>query len=514
MTLIAVALVVFALLGAPLYAIFGAASIALFMSLPEGTMASVAIDVFSARFADSPTLMTIPLFTFSGYLLAESGTPRRLVELSKAWLGWMPGGLAAVCLMASAFFTTFTGGSGVTIIAVGGLLLPALISERYPERFSLGLITAGGSLGLLFPPSVPLILYGLIAGLVVDKVLLAGVLPGVITVLALVIHAGFVGTRARVPSTPFNLSRALKALWVSGWEVAIPIWLIGGLAFGLFRIHEASAFAAVYVLLTQVLLYRDVSIREDLPRIVRESMTLVGAILAILATAIGFVGWLVQAQIPTKLVELMESVITSPVAFLLVLNVFLLFVGMLMDIFSAIVVVVPLILPLAYAYGVDPYHLAIIFLLNLEIGYLTPPVGINLFISSIRFEKPVTYLYRSVLPFIGILVVALLIVTYVPWLSTYLPSLIDVDEERSLGRHGGAVEQPLSGRDDELPRASDEPEDDIMAGLFDDDEDAGVEDAGDAKEEAASSDHSKSSVPGVKTDAQAPTPSQPDTDAG
>lgn len=432
--IIFVTLILLALIGAPLFSLFGGASMALFLGMPEGTWASVAIDVFSASFAESPTLMTIPLFTFAGYLLAEAGTPRRLVDLSRAWLGWMPGGLAVVCLMMSAFFTTFTGGSGITIVAVGGLLLPALVSEKYPEKFSMGLVTTGGSLGLLFPPSVPLILYGIIAGLTVDKVLVAGIIPGTVVVLVLALYSAWVGIRSGVSRQGFDPAQAWRTLWVAKWEVAIPLVLIGGFITGVLRLHEASAFTAVYVLFIEVFVYRDIKITKDLPRIIVESMTLVGAILAIMATAIGFNSWMIQAQIPMQLLDWMESIVSSKVVFLLTLNVFLLVVGMLMDIFTAVVVVVPLILPMAYAYGIDPYHLAIVFLLNLEIGYLTPPVGLNLFISSIRFGRPVTYLYRAVLPFIGILLITLMIVSYIPIITTWLPDQIGVEDEfRSLG---------------------------------------------------------------------------------
>lgn len=434
---IVIGLVLLAMIGAPLFAVFGAASISLFLSMPEGTWASVAIDVFSAKFAESPSLMMIPLFTFAGYMLAEANTPQRLVRVSRAWLGWMPGSMAIVCLGASAFFTTFTGGSGITIVAVGGLLLPALVSEKYPEKFSLGLVTTGGSLGLLFPPSVPLIMYGIVAsmagtGLIMNKVLVAGIVPGMVVVAVLAVYGMYIGLQTDVVRTKFDIKEAGLSLWEIKWEFIIPIFLIGGLIFGLFRIHEASAFTAVYVLFIEVFVYRDIRIRKDLPRIIIESMTMVGAILAILSTAIGFTGWMIQAQIPDVLVTWMEQMIHSKWAFLLVLNLFLLVVGMLMDIFTAIMVVVPLIMPLADAYGVDPYHLAIIFLLNLEIGYLTPPLGINLFISSIRFTRPVTYVYRTVLPFIGILIIALVIVTYVPSLTLWLVDKVQSEEAAAI----------------------------------------------------------------------------------
>lgn len=468
--MIFVALVLLAMIGTPLFSLFGAATIALFMGMPEGSMASVAIDVFSAKFAENPTLMTLPLFTFSGYMLAEAGTPKRLVDLSRAWLGWMPGGLAAVCLMVSAFFTTFTGGSGITIVAVGALLLPALVSENYPEDFSMGLVTTGGSLGLLFPPSVPLILYGIVAGLVMDKVLVAGILPGIVVIGVLAVYGGIVGMKAGVSRTGFGTKDAFKTLWIAKWEVAIPVVLIGGIVLGVLRIHEACAFTAVYVLFIETVIYRDISIRKQLPAIVVESMTMIGAILAIMAMAIGFTSWMIQAQIPMHLLEWMESLVESQFMFLLALNLFLLLVGMLMDIFTAIVVVVPLILPLAYAYEVDPYHLAIIFLLNLEIGYLTPPMGINLFISSIRFGKPVTYLYRAVLPFIGILAIALVIVTYIPSITTYVPNLMGMDDDISLSG-GYTMEDDFTGDGGMLD--FDDPFADDDGGLDDDDDDDG-----------------------------------------
>ncbi len=430
-----VLLTVLAILGAPLFAIFGAASMLLFGALPDTSITGTANDVFSEKFADSPLLVTIPLFTFAGYLMAESGTPQRLVKLSRAWLGWMPGGLAMVCLVASAFFTTFTGGSGITIVAIGGLLYPALLADKYKENFSLGLVTTGGSLGLLFPPSVPMILYGVVAGVMIEKLFLAGMIPGVISVAALGIYSAITGVKQKMPRTRFDRKEALSSFWEAKWEVALPVGLLGGMYTGLLRIHEAAAFTAIYTLIIEVFIYRDVSFRRDLPRIIREAMTLVGAILIILSTAIGFTAFLIQARVPMQILDGMQGFITSQLMFLIALNFFLIGVGMLMDIFSAIVVVVPLIVPIALSFGVDPYHLGVIFLLNLEIGYLTPPVGLNLFISSFRFNKPITQLYRSVLPFIGLLAIALIIVTYIPSLSTWLPSLIE-DQSVSLDSPG------------------------------------------------------------------------------
>lgn len=473
---ITIAIIVLALIGVPLFVLFGGAALALFMSLPEGAWASPAIDVFSANFAESPSLMTIPLFTFAGFLLAAARTPIRLIELSRAWLGWMPGGLAIVALMASTFFATFTGGSGVTIVAVGGLLYPALIREKYPDSFSIGLITTAGAMGGLFPPSVLLIFYGIVAGLVIDKMLLAGILAGLLSTFALMGYCAYAGIKANIPRQTFELREALRTLWIAKWEVAIPIVLVGGLVTGLLRFHEASAFTAVYVLFIEVFVYRDISMRKDLPRVVIESMTMLGAVLAILVTAVGFTGWMIQAEIPTALFDLMDEYIKSQVAFLIALNLFLVLIGMVTDGITAIIVVVPLILPLAYAYDVDPYHLAVIFLLNLELGFLIPPVGMNLFVSSIRFGKSVTYVCRAVLPSLGILAITLMIVTYVPWISTALPSLIEA-EPMGVSLGSGTIRLDDEG-EEPMGEEPPPPLDDFWG-----DDDAGVDDEYEEDEE-------------------------------
>jgi tripartite ATP-independent transporter DctM subunit len=369
-------------------------------------------------------LIAIPLFTFVGYLLAESGMPRRLIALSRAWLGWMPGSLAIVCLVVSAFFTTFTGGSGITIIAIGGMLLPALLKEGYPEQFTLGLVTTGGSLGILFPPSTPLVLYGLITHVSLDKLMIAGLLPGLLVVVILSMYAAAMGLRIGFTKTAFVFREARRTLWEAKWELAIPAVLIGGVGSGALRMQEAAIFTALYALVIEVFIYRDIAIRRDLPKVIVESMTLVGAILAIMACAVGFTGWMIQAEVPLRILDALQSVITSQALFLLALNVFLVIVGMVMEIFAAIIVAVPLVLPLADAYGLDPFHFAIVFLLNLEIAYLAPPLGINLFISSVRFARPVATLYSSVLTFIGVLFVTLMIVSYVPSITTWLPNML------------------------------------------------------------------------------------------
>jgi C4-dicarboxylate transporter, DctM subunit len=422
-TLLGLLIVLLALCGAPLFSVFGAAALLLFANLPATPMSAVANDVFSERFADSPILVTIPLFTLAGVVLAETGASRRLVAVSRALLSWMPGGLAIVCIATSALFTTFTGGSGITIVAIGGLLLPALLEEKYPERFSLGLVTAGGSLGLLLPPSLPIIIYGVVASVDIESLFIASFVPGLVTLVLLSAYAGLTWRKTRLRAQTFDARTAISALWTAKWELLLPVALLAGLVFGVLRVHEAAAFTALYVLVIELFVYRELRLR-DVPRVIRKCVTLVGAILIIMATAIGFTSYLIQANIPQLVLESMQAVVASKWTFLLLLNVFLIFVGMLMDIFSAIIVVVPLIAPVAAHFGVNPYHLGAIFLLNLEIGYLAPPLGLNLFLSSFRFERPMVEVYRAVSPFILVLLVCLGIVTYAPGLSTWSARLV------------------------------------------------------------------------------------------
>lgn len=423
MLVVGLVLILLALLGAPLFAIIGALAMLSFAA--EG-IGSSAVMVELYRICSSPTLIAIPLFTFAGYALAESKTPVRLVNLARALFGSFRGGLSVVALVTCAVFTAFTGASGVTIVALGGLLLPILLKEQYPERFSLGLITASGSLGLLFPPSLPLILYALIAKISIDKLFAAGILPGIFLVAALALYGIRVGKKANVPTTPFSWRNLRVALREAIWEIPLPVIIIGGIYTGSFTATEAAAVTAFYVLVVEVFIYRDLHLFKDIPRVMRESMVLVGAILMIIGTAMGLTNYLVDEQVPMKLFELTKQLIDSPAMFLIVLNIFLIIVGMMMDIFSAIIVVVPLIIPIAMAYGIDPVHLGIIFLTNLEIGYLTPPVGLNLFISSIRFKRNVFAIVHATLPYIAILLVALIVITYVPSLSLWLVDLLGV----------------------------------------------------------------------------------------
>jgi len=412
-------LLIFALLGGPLFVLIGAGAI---LGFHNSGIDLTAIIIELNRLTSSPTLITIPLFTFAGYILAESKAPRRLLDLAESWFGWIPGGLAIVVLVACAFFTTFTGASGVTIVALGGLMFPVL-RKNYSERFSLGLITSSGSLGLLLPPSLPLILYGIVAEVPIDRLFLAGIIPGILLIVVLSCYGSYWSTHFKVKRTPFHLRLALKNLWQTKWEALLPFLLLSAIYTGTATIAEAATLTVVYVLIIEMFVYRDIKMAR-LPKIVKESMILVGAILIILGVALGFTNFLVDQEVPMKALNFIQDHIHNKFVFLLAINCFLLVVGCLMDIFSAIIIVVPLITPIAVTFGIDPIHLGIIFLANLEIGYLTPPVGINLFISSLKFQKSIVKLYISVLPFIILLLLALLLITYIPDLSLWLPKLL------------------------------------------------------------------------------------------
>ncbi len=410
-----------ALLGAPLFTIILAGAFLGFQQ-DEIDLSAVAIEFY--RLAEMPVLLAIPLFTFAGYLLSESGTPARLVRLTRAWLGWFHGGLAMVALFTCALFTAFTGASGVTIVALGALLFPAMTQSGYREKFSLGLITTSGSLGLLFAPSLPLILYAVIVqqlGLgqtvTVERMFLAGALPGLL-MLILLSALSFYSNR-HLPLTTFSREEAWAALKEARWELPLPIFVLGGIYSGYFAVSEAAAATAFYALVVIVFIHREIPLRQ-LPRVMREAMVLVGGILIILGVSLASTNHLIDAQVPSRLFEAVQAHISDKLTFLILLNVFLLLLGTMLDIFSAIVLMVPLLLPLAMGYGVDPIHLGIIFLANMQIGYFTPPVGMNLFIASYRFNRPILELYQATLPFFIILLVAVLIITYWPALSLWL----------------------------------------------------------------------------------------------
>jgi tripartite ATP-independent transporter DctM subunit len=416
--LVGIVLILLAILGAPLFAIIVAGALIGFASLDIDLMV-VPMEIF--RVSEIPVLIAIPLFTFAGYLLGESQAPRRLVRVTNVLLGWMPGGLAVVALFVCALFTAFTGASGVTIIAMGALLYPAIASAGYRDHFNLGLITTSGSLGLLFAPSLPLILYGIIAEQSVDDLFVAGILPGLLMLLLLSLYCmregGFV--RVRVKRQPFDRREVVAALRESIWEIPLPVIVLGGVYSGFFAVSEAAAVTVVYVFVVEVLIYREIPLRR-LPGVMRDSMVLVGGILIILGASLASTNYMIDEQVPMRLFEWITAHISSKLSFLILLNLFLLMLGMMLDIFSALVIVVPLILPVAAGFGVDPIHLGMIFLANMQIGYCTPPVGMNLFIASYRFDKPIVLLYRAALPFLAILLLTVLIITYWPWLSLVL----------------------------------------------------------------------------------------------
>ena len=416
-------LVLLVLLGAPLFAVIAAGAM-LGFSGAGIDLSVVAIEIY--RLAEMPVLVAIPLFTFAGYLLSESNSPARLVRFTRAWLGWMPGGLAIVTLLACALFTAFTGASGVTIVALGALLYPALRQAGYPEQFSLGLVTTCGSLGLLFAPALPLIVYAVVAqqmnlqpSVSIEDLFLAGLLPGLLMVVALSLWSVRLRRSTVSDSRPFSWPEARAAMRESIWEIPLPIVVLGGIYSGFFAISEAAAVTALYVLLVEVGVRREISLSR-LPSVMSESMVLVGGILIIVGVSLASTNYMIDAEIPTRIFETIRAHVSSKLTFLILLNVFLLMLGMMLDIFSALVIVVPIILPIALDYGIHPVHLGIVFLANMQLGYITPPVGMNLFIASYRFERPVMDVYRATVPFFVILLATVLVITYWPGLSMWL----------------------------------------------------------------------------------------------
>lgn len=409
--------VLLALLGEPLFVVFGGLALFAFIKIADINAIGIIAEFF--RLGSAPSMIAIPLFTLAGYFLAESRSPERLVRLADAWIGWLPGGVAIVVLVSCAVFTSLTGASGVTIIALGGLLYPILKKERYTENFSLGIITTSGSNGILLPPSLPLIIYGVVSQTDVEKLFIAGVLPTALKVAMMGIFAIALSPSRNTRRQGFNLKEALDSLKSAAWEIPIPIIIIGGIYSGLITVVEASAVVAFYVFVIEVFLYRDIKL-GDVPRIFYTSMSLVGALLIILGMALGFNSFLIDQQVPQQIFTFIKAHITSKIVFLILLNIFLLIVGALIDVFSAIMVIVPLIIPIANSFGINPIHLGIIFLTNLEIGYVTPPVGMNLFVSSIRFQKPVLELAVASLPFMLVYLISLIIITYWSDLSLFL----------------------------------------------------------------------------------------------
>jgi len=407
--------------GAPVF--IAMAGFALLLFWRDSTpIAAVPAETF--RLVSSATLPAIPLLTIAGYVLAEGGAARRLVRAYKGFFGWMPGGVAVMATFVCAIFTTFTGGSGVTILALGGLLLPMLLEEGYPEGFSLGLVTASGSLGLLFPPSLPVILYGVVAQVPIGHLFLGGLVPGLLMILVVAVYGMAVGVKHRVPRQTFRGGEAFRALREAKWDLGLPALVVVAVASGYATVVEAAALGCAYALAVEMAVFRTIHPWRDLPRVLAVASTLVGSVVILLGVAMGLSSWLVDAEIPGKLLEWTTAHVRSPHLFLLALNVGLLVLGSVLEIYAAIVVIAPLVAPIGAAYGIDPVHLGVVFLANLELGFLFPPMGLNLFLSASRFHKPLPYLYARTLPFLLILACGVLLITYLDPITTGVVNLV------------------------------------------------------------------------------------------
>ncbi|MBL4681528.1 MAG: TRAP transporter large permease subunit [Pseudomonadales bacterium] len=418
--IVSVLITFLALFGAPLFVIIlSAAMLGFYFS--DIPLTVIVVEIY--RLVDTPLLLALPLFTFAGYLLAESNLSSRLVRLTQVFLGWLPGGLAVVAFITCAFFTAFTGASGVTIVAVGALLYPALVEAGYKDKFSLGLVTTSGSLGLLLAPSLPLILYGVIVqqmnlpnSFTIQELFIAGILPALLMIVLLTAYSIWSNRGQTIVRGTFTRHDAIEAVLAAKWEIPLPLVILGGIYSGFFAISEAAAVTAFYVLIVEVFILKEVKFTA-LSKVVREAMVMVGGILLILGVSLAFTNFLIDAEIPQQLFELISFYIKDKITFLIVLNVVLLALGAILDIFSALVIMIPLIVPVAMRFGIDPVHLGIIFLANMQIGYFTPPIGMNLFIASFRFKRSITELYQATIPFMFVLLFALAIITYVPAVS-------------------------------------------------------------------------------------------------
>ncbi len=408
-------------LGLPIFAAIGGAAALLFFL--EGTpIAAVPGEAY--RMATSPMLPAIPLFTLAGYILAAGGSSQRLLSLFTALVGWMPGGLAAVVTLLLAFFTPLTGASGITILAMGGLLLPMLVRARYPARHSLGLVTVSGSIGVLLPPSLPVILYAYYAELQLEELFIGGFVPGLLLIFAVAAWGAWRGAYQGAERTPFKGREIGRALWGAKWELLLPLIIIGGIFGGVATLVEAAALTVLYAFMVEALFYRELKIATDLPRIGVEAATMVGGFMIILGVALGLTNYLLIAQVPMHALSWVKEFIESPILFLLALNLLLIIVGALMDIYSAIIVIVPLIVPMASAYNIDPVHLGVIFMANMQLGYLMPPMGENLFLSAYRFKQSLPEIYRATIPYVVILLITVLLITYVPGLTLGLLDMV------------------------------------------------------------------------------------------
>ena len=399
--------------GAPIFIGLGGMAV-LFFWYDFTPIAAIPAEAY--RIVVSPTLPTIPLFTFAGYLLAESNTSERLVKVFRTVFGWIPGGTPVVIVFLCGFFSALTGGSGVTILALGGLLVPLLIKEGYSKSFSIGLITVSGAIGLLFPPSLPVIIYGITAGISIKKIFIAGLIPGFILIILVSIWVIIQGKNQNVIRNSFSFKKSLMVCWETKWELIIPIMILFGIFGGYSTLVETASIIVIYIIIIEIFILKDLNF-EDIPKIIKECSSLIGGVLIILGVAMGLTSYLIDAQIPLILLEKAKILIKSKFVFLLLLNIFLLFIGCLMDIFSAIIVIVPLIAPLGVHFGIDPIHLAIIIIANLELGFLTPPVGMNLFLAAYRFNEDMPTIYKATLPFFIVKFFVVILITYLPFLT-------------------------------------------------------------------------------------------------
>ena len=406
-------LIILCIIGTPLFSVIAASAMFGYASQEIDLMAIV-IEIIGI--SDMPFLSAIPLFTLSGYLLSESNAPKRLVALTDVFLGWLPSGLAIVSILACALFTAFTGASGVTIIALGAILYPALKEDGYSDKFNLGLITTSGSLGLLFAPSLPLILYGVIAEVSIDNLFKAGILPGLMMIILLSFYSFSVNAKNSKSGKPFNLKKALITLKECAWEIPLPFLVLGGIYSGFFAISEAAALTALYVFIVEVVILKEIKF-IDLPSLMRESMIMVGGILIVLAVSLASTNYMIDSGLPQKIFGLVSEVVDDQITFIILLLLFLIILGAILDIFSAIVLVVPILLPIAEMYEINQIHLGIIFLSTMQLGYLTPPVGINLFIASYRFDRSIIDVYSSTIPFFLILLISVILIAFLPSLS-------------------------------------------------------------------------------------------------
>lgn len=516
-----------AVVGMPLFAVLGGISILAWLSSddPEHRfLRRVAADVLTDKFADSIILVTIPLFVFVGYMMAESRAPQRIVRAASAALGWMPGGLAIVCVFASAVFTMLTGGSGVTIVAIGGLLYPVLVEQGYPKKFSLGLVTAAGAVGLLLPPSPLVLIYCYVTGVHVAKAYAATVWPGLVLTAILSIYGVYVGVREKVPTQKFSAANLGRELWTVKWEAFAPVLVLVGLATGLMELHESAAAAALYTLIVEVYIYKDLDWKKVL-RVCKDAMSLAGAIIVILTMATALTNYIIHQKVPNSILDWFIARGMSELwQFIIVMNIFLFIMGMLMDAFSVLLVSLPLLVPLAASFGMHPFYLAVMFLLNLELAYITPPVGLNLFVAAARFRRPVMEIYRVAIPYVLLLTFGLLIVIFIPRLSSFtvedevreLRAKAEVDkiapteawaleciqEDRNnlkpcskddIAKYGADGKKPIGvepgaggggGGSDEAKRLGDE-QDDLDAKMLEDDDEPAAKDGGKSDDDEA-----------------------------